>query len=41
MVENPLIYPPPEMLAKMIDFVNLSADDEQKWNDLFQTLLGH
>jgi hypothetical protein len=24
-----------------VDFVNLSADDEQKWNDLFQTLLGH
>ena len=41
MVDNPLIYPPPELLAKLIDFVNLSADDEQKWNDLFQTLLGH
>jgi len=30
-----------DYVAKLIDFVNLSADDEQKWNDLFQTLLGH
>lgn len=41
MVDNPLIYPPPEMMAKLIDFVPLSSDDEQKWNALFQTLLGH
>jgi len=41
MVDNPLIYPPPEMLARLIGFVALSADNEQKWNTLFQTLLGH
>jgi hypothetical protein len=29
------------MLTRLVDFVNLSSDDEQKWNDLFQTLLGH
>ena len=41
MLDNPLIYPPPDMLSKLINFVNLNADDEQKWNGLFQTLLGH
>jgi spermidine/putrescine transport system substrate-binding protein len=41
MVDNPLIYPPPDMLAKLVNFVGLSADEEQKWNALFQTLLGH
>lgn len=41
MVDNPLIYPPPEMLSKLIDFVALNADEEQQWNALFQTLLGH
>ena len=41
MVDNPLIYPSADMVKRFFDFVPLAPDEEQKWNALFQTLLGH
>ncbi len=41
LADNPLIYPPAEMLAKAYPFVELTAEDEHKWNTLFQAAIGH
>jgi spermidine/putrescine transport system substrate-binding protein len=38
---NPLIFPSAEVMAKTNDFTQLTAEDEQKWNALFQSVIGH
>lgn len=40
LADNPLIYPPADMLAKSYPFVELSAEEEHTWNTLFQAALG-
>jgi spermidine/putrescine transport system substrate-binding protein len=40
LADNPLIYPPPDVLEKARPFVELSAEEERKWSSLFQTALG-
>ncbi len=41
LADNPLIYPSPEMLAQTRSFVELTAEEEHKWNSLFQAAIGH
>jgi spermidine/putrescine transport system substrate-binding protein len=41
LADNPLVYPSPEMIAKFHPFVELSAEDERKWGNLFQSAVGH
>ncbi|MFY9778993.1 MAG: spermidine/putrescine ABC transporter substrate-binding protein [Candidatus Baltobacteraceae bacterium] len=36
LADNPLIYPSKDVLAKMHNFASLSAEDERKWETLFQ-----
>lgn len=40
LAKNPLIYPPDEMWKKMHTFTALSADEERKWQSLFQDAIG-
>ncbi|HTR17634.1 MAG TPA: spermidine/putrescine ABC transporter substrate-binding protein [Acetobacteraceae bacterium] len=41
LADSPLVYPSAATLAKAHDFVKLSAEEDHKWNTLFQTLIGH
>ncbi len=36
LASNPLVYPSKDVLAKMHSFASLSAEDERKWETLFQ-----
>jgi spermidine/putrescine transport system substrate-binding protein len=40
LAKSPLIYPTPDTLAKIHDFVSLTAKQEHEWNTMFQTLIG-
>jgi spermidine/putrescine transport system substrate-binding protein len=40
LAKNPLIFPPPEMLANVAPFKSLSEEEEVYMNDQFSTLIG-
>ena len=40
LLDNPLVYPSPEMFSKMHSFVSLSAAEEKEWNALYQSATG-
>lgn len=41
LLDNPLIYPTDAMWKKMYGFKALSAEQERKWQALFQSAIGH
>jgi spermidine/putrescine transport system substrate-binding protein len=41
LADNPLIFPPPDVLEMTHPFVELPPDEEHKWNTLFQSAIGH
>ena len=41
LADNPLVYPPPELLAKAHPFVSLDPNEEHEWDTLFQSAIGH
>jgi spermidine/putrescine transport system substrate-binding protein len=36
---SPLVFPTPEMESQIYSYKNLSPDEEQEWNELFNTVL--
>lgn len=41
LLTNPLVYPTPVEFANMHEFVLLTAQEDQQWSSLFDTLIGH
>jgi spermidine/putrescine transport system substrate-binding protein len=41
LADNPLIFPPPEMMAKTRPFASLSPEQEHRWDSQFQAAIGH
>jgi spermidine/putrescine transport system substrate-binding protein len=40
LANNPLIFPPDDVLAKLKQFRAVTADEEQKWGEAFNKVLG-